>query len=300
MAQNIAETDEVVVDLSYRDYCHGPEAALVARYRSIEPIFDEWFKSENGTSTMNDNIRFTGIGITRNSSSNMLYVVQIFCKFKFVNNLEVISTGNAIRSSVLANIKDKREIKELEEIKDSAPFQKLAQTWAKNAALKNRLVRHPANYRKYCYGAGGEVGNFGTYSDIQSLAKDSSDKYVANGNIRYTGIGIAVRNDGCVFVVQLFCSLDFGSYAEPDEPLTWTEETTNFFIEKENNRRKKVAGESSDVALKISSITTEYAQDWANKLADSDKISEDPELSKGCSFHSFQIVAKGSNRSEIW
>jgi len=301
-AQNIADTDEVEVDLSYRDYCHGPEAALVAKYYSIEPIFEEWFKSENGTSTMVDNIRFTGIGIARKStsSSNMLYVVQIFCGFEFVNNLEVISTGtHAIRSSILAKTEEERHNMGLDEIQNSIPFQRLAQTWATDAALNNGSVSHHTLYRGKCYGAGGEVNTSGIYSDIQSLAEDASDTYIANGNIVYMGIGIAVRNDGCVFVVQLFCSLRKGRKKPDPVPLTWTEETTNFFIEKENDRRKKVARGSSYVALMTSSKTTAYAQEWADKLVDSDTISEDPQRKKGCLSHSFQIVAKGS-QSEIW
>jgi len=304
MADRIAETGVVVIDPSYGDACHGSSAVLVARHRSIRSIFRSWYNSDGGENTMKDNIRFTGIGITKKSSSE-IYAVQIFCSFNFVNNIKLVNEGDQIRSRIFGRIRNER-LADLDPINDSASFQMLAQGWAETAARRGKISTHDGDgngsYRRVCFGAGGEVGAFGTTSDIESTVDSLISEYITDSRIRYTGVGISIRNDGAVFFVQLFCSLEFKDqrgtpgYDAPRE--------VSFVVNKENERRATVSGHSLETAsLKISSVTTEYAKEWANKLKESDTISEDPELSRGCvgaGAHSFQIVATGSNESEIW
>jgi len=297
VAKNMA--DQGTVDPSYANTCYGVrDGWLAGTYNSVDSIIEAWFNSEYGAIIMDGRIRFTGIGIAKKSSSEM-YAVGIFCSFDFVKNLEVIGTGSAIRESMLSDIKNERQKMGMDQITETNAFQFLAETWAKNAAKNNEVFSHNQKYRRECQGIGGEVGAVGHSSEIRSLQKDAVEGYLANGNIRYMGIGIAIRNDGAAFSYQLFCSFKKGAGADPGQE-TWAEKVANFIISKENVRREEVVGYTEGNYLKTSSVSTKFAQEWANKLKDSATISEDPDLGRGCGAYAFQIVATGSNRDEIW
>jgi len=296
LAKNMA--DQGKIDPSYADTCYGYRGYMAGNAGSVDSLIEAWVNSDNGAIITDDRIRFTGIGIARKSSSE-IYAVEIFCSYDFVNKLELIGTDDAIRESMLSDIKNERHKMGMDQITEAIDFQFLAETWAKQAALNNEVVSHNQKYRRECQGVGGEVGASGHSSDIQSLLqKDAVEGYLANSNVRYMGIGIAVRNDGAAFSVQLFCSFTKG-IVEPGQE-TWAEKIANFIISKENVLREEAVGYSTENILKTSSVTTIFAQEWANKLEDSATISEDPDRGRGCGAYDFQILAKGSNRDEIW
>jgi len=297
LAKNMA--DQGKIDPSYADTCYGYGGYMAGNSNSVDSLIENWVNSDNGAIITDDRIRFTGIGIARKSSSE-IYAVEIFCSYDFVNKLELIGTGDAIRESMLSDIKNERHKMGMDQITERDDFQMLAQTWARQAALNNEVVSHNQKYRQECQGAGGEAGASGHSSDIQSLLqKDAIEGYLANDNVRYVGIGIAVRNDGAAFSVQLFCSFTKGAGPDPGQE-TWAEKIANFIISKENVLRGEVVEYTTENNLKTSPITTIFAQEWANKLEDSATISEDPDRGRGCGAYDFQIVAKGSNRAEIW
>jgi len=295
LAKEMADTGgmQMQIDPSYGENCHGSSALLAARHNSLLSIFNSWYNSTRGANIMNENVRFTGIGIAKRGSSD-IYAVQIFCSFNFVKNIKMVNTGNGIRKNIWRNLTNIRRNNQLDQIQNSTEFHTLAQTWAKNAAERNEIGTHDdggsGSFSNKCRGSGAEVVACGIKSNIESIVMGAISTHITDGSFRFTGVAIAVRNDGAVFFVQLFCALNVHSDAQPRE--TKNDRIISFITNKENSRRQ--------TDFKTSSLTTEYAQEWADKLASSNTTSEDPELSRGCGAYSFQILARGSTASEIW
>jgi len=303
MVQQMADAEQVTTtfDPVYDSTCHGTSFIMVGSYDSLDPVLDSWYNSDNGKNTANyHEVRYTGIGFSTRGS--VMYMLQLFCSYNFVNNIELTNTGNGIRTRIRRYVTNERQT-DLDPINDLPAFQTLAQIWADEAASRGRITIHDGNgsdnYRRKCYGAGGEVGASGTKLDIESTIESAISGYLTDGSIRYMGIGIAARNDGAVFLVQVFCSLDYMK-ALADKKKTASEKMVTAIVQKEIERRKRVNKNSRETELKISPVTSEYAQEWADKLANSNTISEDPNSGRGCGNFSFQVVAIGSRKAQIW
>jgi len=303
MAQHMADEGKVTTKFepAYGSTCHGTSFIMVGSYHLLNPVLDSWYDSDNGKNTANyDIVRYTGIGLV--TRDRTIYMLQIFCNYKFINSITVTENGNnALRARIMRHIGNERRTRKLNPIVKSAEFQTLAERWAMEGASRGEIINHDngvESYRRKCYGAGGEVGDYGTESGIESGIIRSIDRYLDDGGIGYTGIGIAKRNDGALFFVQVFCSLQFQKSGADVFP-TASEQMIEHIVEKENDRRELVLGRSKG-KLKVSSVSSVFAQEWADKIANNRVFDEDPDSGRGCGSTSYQIVAKGKKAGKIW
>jgi len=309
MVNQMADAEQLTTtfDPAYSSTCLGSSFIMVGSYIQVDPVLDSWYGSDNGRNTATDEeIRYTGIGVSTRGS--VIYMLQIYCNYNFVNSVTVTDNANnegaryGLRSRIMRHVENERRTKTLHPIIELSAFQFLAQTWARQAASHGEITEHDTgseSYGRKCYGAGGEVGASGTESGVESAITSKISRYLEDDSTRYTGIGIAERNDGKFFFVQVFCSLEFMKVPPEPEP-TATEKIVTAIVQKEIKRRKRVNKNSRETELKTSPVTSEYAQEWADKLAKSNTISEDPNSGRGCGNFSFQVVAIGSRKPQIW
>jgi len=292
IVEEMADTGELEIDPSYADYCYGSWFAVAAVNSAIEPILEDW--SESHSSSITDSL-YTGIGVVE-PSEDVVYAVQIFCNYNFVESLYLEDTDNGIRSEILTFVQDSRP-EDLNQIENSIPFEMLAQEWAVDAANGNNIATHDVYSRK-CYGSGGEVVVSGPNSEIVLDTHNAIENYVYDGNILYTGVGVAVRNDGAVFVIQLFCSLQYQHQArsQNDQKLTKTESIINFVVNKEDKFRDK----HSNAEPLIRKGDPRSAQVLADILAGGGTSTEDLNGSSDCGFHYFQFIVTGESGPDIW
>eukprot|EP00588_Corethron_pennatum_P013268 CAMPEP_0194271346 /NCGR_PEP_ID=MMETSP0169-20130528/5155_1 /TAXON_ID=218684 /ORGANISM="Corethron pennatum, Strain L29A3" /LENGTH=445 /DNA_ID=CAMNT_0039013673 /DNA_START=320 /DNA_END=1657 /DNA_ORIENTATION=+ len=305
MADQMADAKELTTtfDPAYGSTCLGSSFIMVGSYIQVDPVLNSWYDSDNGRDTAtNEEIRYTGIGVSTRGS--VIYMLQLYCNYNFVNSATVTDNANdngerfGLRSRIMSHVETERRTKALHPIIETIPFQFLAQTWAEEAAKSDEITEHNNgrdSYGNKCYGVGGEVGAAGgSESAVESDITSKIGRYLEEDSIRYTGIGIAQRNDGKLYFVQVFCSLEFQlALPDPPEPSVTEKMVTNL-IEKEN----KVQGRRNN-KLKVSSVTSGYAQEWADELVDGNAAGEDPELNRGCGGHSFQVVATGKSVKQI-
>merc|ERR1740139_797113 len=64
-------------------------------------------------------------------------------------------------------------------------------------------------------------------------------------------------------------------------------------LQKENNDRQ------GGNQLKVSPVTSDYAQEWADELARRNTEVTDPQHARGCGGDSYQVVATGRNANQI-
>jgi len=288
-------------DPAYSSTCEGSSFIMVGSFDKVGPVLDHWYGSDNGINIATDEeIRYTGIGVS--TRGPVIYMLQIYCNYNFVNSATVTDSANAggerygLPARIMSHVENERRTKTLEPIIVSATFQFLAQTWAEQAATDNVITEHDTGSNRYgrkCWGAGGEVGASGSESVVEPAITSKISQYLEDGDIRYTGIGFATRNNGKIFFVQVFCSLEYQN-ARPDVVPTVTETMVLDLLQKENNDRQ------GGNQLQVSSVTSDYAQEWADELARRNTEVTDPQHARGCGDFSLQVVAKGRNANQIF
>mmetsp|Transcript_4571 Transcript_4571/g.8906 ORF Transcript_4571/g.8906 Transcript_4571/m.8906 type:complete len:395 (-) Transcript_4571:105-1289(-) len=243
------------------DFCRGKSAHLVGYGSSVQAIYDYWINEVDLRAIVQSKLfRYTGGSAMK--INNRIYAVQVFCTDDMVKKLALeydVKKIKDIRQSILSYEIGYRMLQDLSEFIPSPMMDKSAQKSAEIAAMTEEGVNSIEN-KEHCKGIGGEIyGNHHSAFSIYATWKRRG--YLESPAYRYTGLGIAVRNDARIFAVQIFCSADW-PLSQPHTYIyrtilraEWTKQKLlGLNIPREDQYLKKFAGMRSNTLSKYGTL----------------------------------------------
>uniref|UniRef100_A0A7S1FNT1 SCP domain-containing protein n=1 Tax=Corethron hystrix TaxID=216773 RepID=A0A7S1FNT1_9STRA len=301
MARNLADSGKIKKS---SDSCHTSYASLGHSGSSMTQIFNDWWRNQQ-KELLKEDYGYSGVGVVTRNSGKVVYAVQLLCGYDFVDHLTVqrnLNRENAIRTDILSMENKIRASNNVEALVRNSALADLVQKRTIQVANTNRLGLKliAEDVEKVCKGKFIQLGAGAGIStgDIFDELKSKNMQYIKSNTYPYTGVGVAIRNDAAIFVMQLLCSKNPDKSDNEDERPSASEEFRDDLFTAINEMRV----DEGTHELKSSSLTKKYAQTWAKNLAMSGKIKKDPDYTRGCDRYNskiYQYVTKTRQIAQI-
>eukprot|EP00587_Corethron_hystrix_P009391 CAMPEP_0113313930 /NCGR_PEP_ID=MMETSP0010_2-20120614/10174_1 /TAXON_ID=216773 ORGANISM="Corethron hystrix, Strain 308" /NCGR_SAMPLE_ID=MMETSP0010_2 /ASSEMBLY_ACC=CAM_ASM_000155 /LENGTH=365 /DNA_ID=CAMNT_0000170075 /DNA_START=9 /DNA_END=1103 /DNA_ORIENTATION=- /assembly_acc=CAM_ASM_000155 len=261
MARNLADSGKIKKS---SDSCHTSYASLGHSGSSMTQIFNDWWRNQQ-KELLKEDYGYSGVGVVTRNSGKVVYAVQLLCGYDFVDHLTVqrnLNRENAIRTDILSMENKIRASNNVEALVRNSALADLVQKRTIQVANTNRLGLKliAEDVEKVCKGKFIQLGAGAGIStgDIFDELKSKNMQYIKSNTYPYTGVGVAIRNDAAIFVMQLLCSKNPDKSDNEDERPSASEEFRDDLFTAINEMRV----DEGTHELKSSSLTKKYAQTW--------------------------------------